>query len=121
LSSPDDIDALAVARRLLATPTRFRATDREVLAMAGCLIGLDQQIDALEHAPPLNARLAAAVASVLLRHDEACRAQTNLLDTPAGQTTDALVDANRDARLATHLALNVLKTIFEKEFAHVGS
>ena len=46
-SAPDDINALVVAHRILGAPSRFRATDAEVLAMAGCLVGLDQQIERL--------------------------------------------------------------------------
>jgi len=44
---PDDIDALVVARRVLDNPKTYRVSTHEELAMASCLIGLDQQIERL--------------------------------------------------------------------------
>jgi len=95
----DQIDALCVARRILTSPKTFRASTNEQLAMAGCLVGLDQQLDAMESGPTTNARLAAAVASFIKQHS-------------AALASDATADASVDAFIT-------LKTIFEVEFPHV--
>ena len=106
----DQIDALAVARRILATPRTFRISTYETLAMAGCLLGLDQMIDALEARPPdladgcldrptINARLAAAIASFIKQHEAALHKGA-----AAGSNIDAF---------------HALKSVFEEEFPHV--
>lgn len=108
MSSPDEIDALVVARRVLANPKTFRLSTHETLAMAGCLVGLDEQLDRLEAGPTTNARLAAAVAAVLQQRER-------IKGVNAG---DFGVFIQADALLAT---ITTLKTIFEEEFPHVGS
>jgi hypothetical protein len=116
MSGPDAIDALVVARRITEATAPVSVTADEVFAMAGCLVGLDQQLDAADARPTVNARLAAAVALVLAHHEEYCRARNLLLSTPPDDTTSAIVDECQHTRLATHDALNTLKTIFETEF-----
>lgn len=116
---PDTIDALVVARRIASATEPVAVTADEVFAMAGCLVGLDQLLDAADARPTVNARLAAAVAVVLLHHEEYCEARNALLSTPTEDTTSAIVDACQRTRVATHDALNTLKITFETEFPHV--
>lgn len=107
MSGPDDINALLVAHRILGKPSRFRVTDNEVKAMAGCLIGLDEHIDELEAGPTTNARLAATIASFIKSEDAMTAAKDH-----AGYVPLPLAAARYDA-------FNALKTIFETEFPHV--
>lgn len=114
MSGPDDINALVVAHRVLGKPSRIRVTDAEVLAMAGCLIGLDQTIDELEASPAApgehpttNARLAASIAS-FIKAEEALA---------AGRDADGY--APLPLVSARYAAFNTLKTIFETEFPNV--
>lgn len=115
MSGPDEINALIVAHRVLNKPSRFRITDAEVLAMAGCLIGLDQTIDELESQPAepcgrptTNARLAATIAS-FIKTEEALS---------AGKAADGYVPLPLLA--ARYDAFNALKTTFEQEFPNVS-
>lgn len=101
MSSPDDIDALVVARRVLASPKTFRLSTHETLAMAGCLVGLDEQLDAIEAGPTTNARLAAALAAFFRDHR-------------VGLERGAIADHSLDA-------FHALKTIFEEEFPNDAS
>lgn len=95
MSGPDTIDALAVARRVLDNPRTFRVSTNETLAMAGCLIGLDQALDAqmADRTP-----LLAAVAAVLVARGG--------WDTGAGPVEPL------------ETALTRLQTLFEQEFPH---
>lgn len=105
----DQIDALVVARRILANPKTFRVSTHEMLAMAGCLIGLDQQLDEIEAAPLLQASLAAAIARFIETENtfvEEVRSEVFASD-------DIWHQRERD--------FYALKTIFEEEFPHVGN
>lgn len=103
--SPDDIDALAVARRVLASPKSYRLSVFDELAMAGCLVALDAQIDMLE-ANPTNARLAAVIAA-FIQAEEAMA---------AARTADGYYPQPKWA--AREAAFKALKTTFEMEFPH---
>tara|TARA_R110002020_G_scaffold10801_22_gene41070 strand:+ start:2229 stop:2570 length:342 start_codon:yes stop_codon:yes gene_type:complete len=105
----DQIDALVVARRILTQPRTFRLSTHETLALAGCLLGLDQIIDELETRPApatnpasvqpaTNARLAAAIARFVKQHEAALR---------KGAIADSSIEA-----------FHALKTVFEEEFPH---
>lgn len=108
MSAPDDINAMLVALRVLGNPKTFRVSTHETLAMAGCLVGLGHQLDAAEDAitlqPTTNARLAAAVASFLLKDEEL----------EASRSPDGYVPL--PAFAARKAALDTLRTIFETEF-----
>jgi hypothetical protein len=107
MSGHEQINALVVAQRVLTKPSRFRVTDNEVMAMAGCLVGLDQQIDTLEARPSTNARLAAAIASFIQKEDALAAARA-----PDGYVPLPIVAARYEA-------FNALKTTFETEFPNV--
>lgn len=107
MSALDTIDALAVANRLLSSPKRYRLSSNEELAMAGCVVGLAEQLDRTEEQPPTNARLAAAIAG-FIQKEEALNAAKD----PDGYVPLQVVAARYDA-------FNALKTIFETEFPNV--
>jgi hypothetical protein len=107
MSGSDGINALVVAQRVLTQPSRFRVTDNEVIAMAGCLVGLDQQIEVLETGPTTNARLAAALASFIQKEAAMTSAKA-----PDGYVPLPAIAARYEA-------FNTLKTIFETEFPNV--
>ena len=120
MSGPDDIDALAVAGRVLANPRTFRLSTHEELAMAGCLVGLNEQLDAVEARPTTNARLAAAVATVLQLNAEWDAAEAACAAAQVSdEGFDQLSDATGDTLCALAEALKALKTIFETEFPNV--
>ena len=106
MNSPDDIDALAVARRMLANPKTYRISVFEEQALAGCLVALDAQIEVLE-ANPTNASLAAAIAA-FIQAEEAMA---------AARSPDGYYPQPKWA--AREAAFNALKTTFETEFPHV--
>lgn len=114
--APDTIDALLVARRIVEATEPVAVTAEEVFAMAGCLVGLDQLLDAADARPTVNARLAAAVAALI----EAREAWDNLTLLAARGDVPGLALARLPAADAAFVAaFNTLKTIFETEFPHV--
>lgn len=107
MSGPDDIDALVVARRILAAPRVAKVTHYETLALAGCLVGLDEQLDEIELRPTTNARLASAIADFIRTEDALA----------TGTGADGYVPLPLAA--ARYEAFKTLKTTFEQEFPHV--
>lgn len=105
--SPDDIDALAVARRILANPKTYRLSVFEEQAMAGCLVALDAQLDAIEAAPIIRATLAAAIAKFIE------------IETLFVEETKAEVFASDEIFHRRERAFYALKNAFEQEFPHV--
>lgn len=104
MSSPDDIDALAVARRVLANPSTFRLSTHEELALAGCLVGLDEQLDEIERLPLLRASLVAAIAEFIE------------IETIFVEEVRSEVFASDEIHHRRDRAFHTLKTIFETEF-----
>lgn len=127
MSGPDDIDALVVARRIVASPKTFGISTFESIALAECLIALDGWIERIEAGPTTNARLAAAVAVVVDLHDkhgatmDAVGDAAAVIDAAGGEDAidETLITASQDANWAVHEALNTLKTVFEQEFPNV--
>lgn len=107
MSGPDAIDALAVARRVLASPRTFRVSTYEELAMAGCLVGLNDQLDAIEAVPAIRATLAAAIAKFIE------------IEAVFVAEVKAEVFASDEIFHRRDRAFYALKTAFETEFPNV--
>jgi hypothetical protein len=107
MSGPDDIDALVVARRVLANPKTFRVSTHEELALAGCLVALDGELDAIENHQAVRASLAAAIAKFIQKEEAMAAAKG-----PDGYVPLPVIAARYEA-------FNTLKTTFETEFPHV--
>ncbi|MCW5720407.1 MAG: hypothetical protein KIS86_04615 [Devosia sp.] len=106
MSSPDLINAVLVAHRVLENPKSFRVSIHEELAMADCLLGLCAELDVAEARPVMSASLAAAIATFIIAED----------DLEASRLPDGYFPMPKFA--ARRQAFNTLKTLFETEFPH---
>lgn len=104
MNGPDSINALVVAERILGKPSRFRVTDNEVLALCGCLVGLNEQLDAIDDKPVLKAKMAAAIASFIE------------IERVFVEEVRAEVFASDEIFHRRERAFNTLKTTFDMEF-----
>lgn len=107
MTGPDDIDALVVARRVLANPKTCRVSAFEEQALAGCLVALDAQLDAIEAVPVVRASLAAAIAKFIE------------IETLFVEEAKSEVFASDEIFHRRDRAFHALKNAFEQEFPHV--
>lgn len=122
-----EIDCLATARRILATPTGvYSATAFEVVALAACTVressGSMPELPVIADPPAqqLSASVAAHTAAVIQLFDMLATAAERRFAMEADENADvSLIDlreAHWDAQEAFDTAFNALKIRFEKEF-----